>query len=313
MDRDALGAALDKIDKPEDGAVADPNITAGADPNVGDPSKPAAEPGQQAGQPAAVQDDLDYKKDGRWGTDKMWKSEGDIYKSYKELEKMKAEKYDPMQKSYDALIKSLEDRGYSADKIDEILDEHKTFKDPTTVANKRSSYFQSYLDDGVYNERVIKFFEGLEGERMQAQFPGMSEAQIRKQLEIEDRLSGFESREQETQMKKFIASAKTELNDGMDKAKARSEKVGFVFTDDIRQKVVNYCYENKVPAKYTYQAFMSLYEDDLDKAANSKQELSTMEKLKKNKDGVIIEAGAGKPPPGEGKKSFRESIGSVFH
>ena len=252
---------------------------------------------------------IDWLLDPR--ADKMWKKDpNNLYKSYRNIEKV----YDPLKKQTDsltALFKELELE--NPELLREIIPEYREFKDPNNPLIKTANYFKSWLDNPVYSPKVEGFFQELEKQELARLYPGMNEEQIKKQVELENKLKTLEEKNNQIETEKMVATYKGEIKQGIDKSKKYAEKVGLAWTDEIHSKLLDYCSKNNISTRYIFQAFIELFGADIEKSFTERHEKEVMEKLNKNKNAVVTSgAKMGRQVSPTGKMSLADKLRGVL-
>lgn len=271
-------------------------------------AKTPVEGGQQAAQTPTDFDYEWYKKDPRWG--KMWKEDRDISKSYFEADKVLETKYKPAFKEYESLTKQFKDLGIESSKIPEYIKEYQELKNPANPRNQRADYFSSWLDNPKYQPATMAFFQDMEKREMAEKFPGMNEEQIKKQVELENRLEKYEQTQKATEQQKFQAQTEQEITKGFSKIKEISEARGFQLTDEVINSFYKHCTEQNVPVKYMVQEFMSMHSADLDKGYESKVKANMLKSQKEiNTTKMPMK---GQPKIDEKKKDFGSRLGNLL-
>lgn len=254
---------------------------------------------------------LDWQKDERFK--RMWineKKEGDpnrLYKSYRNLEKM----HEPLKKQYSVIESTFKELGIPLDpiQIKAIAKEYNELKDPNNPVKQRADYFSVWLDNPLYQQKVTNFYNELEKAEMQRQFPGMNDEQIKKQVELENKVRSFEQYQQKQQQQEKFQSDISTAKEGWTKIKKLADSRGFAFTDEIAENIMSVMNKNQIDTKYLYHTFIELYGEQLDKTLTERTEKSVMERLNKNKQaGVISSTSSAKPAVSTGSGNLRDSI-----
>ena len=273
-----------------------------------EPSKPLGEQKQPA-KPLG-QEAVDYKKDKRWG--KMWKSENDVYKSFREVEKWKAEQHDPLKKQYDSIVKTLEAEGYSPDKIQDVLSEVKKWKDPENPIVVAGSYLQRWLQNPAYRDSLVSYLEDLETKELQRQYPGYTREQIEKVQAQDQKINELNTWKQEQERTKLVSDYGKTIDGSMDKIKQLAKTRDFAFTPDMEIAFYEHCNKNGIPPMYMLHEFRNLYDEALDKSHNEQIQKKTLETVRKNKSATILDgkpAGTSTPgPEGDFRTTIRSAI-----
>lgn len=250
---------------------------------VGEPSK-AGENSKESN--STEQEILDYKNDPRWG--KFWKTENDLYKGYREIEKLQKSKYDPIIKQHEGLINQLKENGFSLEQISEVLTEYKSFKDPENPLIANGNYVNKWLGNPLYENAVANFFKDLENKELQRKYPNMTEEQIQKQIVLESRLEALENEKKQQDYSKQVDVYSNNIDEGLKKAESYAKSKGLEFSDDIRKNLLEYCDKNEILPKFVFHAFLDLYHEQLEKASAELYEKKTLEKTSKIKNAGIL-------------------------
>jgi hypothetical protein len=306
---------VDEEGKPvEGGGVATAPPPPATGDGTGDTSTPAEPPepvegsGKQPAKPD-TEEVFDWTKDARYV--KMWKKDPNgIYKSYRNAEKMieplKSE-LSELKKKQDEINALAKEFGITPEQLKEVLTEHKVFKDPNHVDNQRLGYLNTFLDNPVYQQEVVNFFNELEQKELQRLYPNMNAEQIKKQVELDNKVKELEAANEKNQHEKLVAQFSAELESNVDRAKKYAESRGFDFTDEIKNELLEYCDKNEIPTKYIYSTFVEKYSEPLDKAYADKVQQGQLQNLNKNKGSVTIPAKT-KSPDGKPTGSLRERL-----
>lgn len=242
-----------------------------------------------------------------WMNDKGSIDYNKIYKSYRNLEKM----HEPLKKQYSTIEATFKELGIPLDpvQIKGIAQEYNQLKDPNNPVKQRADYFSVWSDNPIYRNDVIAFYENLEKREMQRQFPGMNEEQIKKQVELENKVKSFEQFQAKQQEQEKFQSDVSTAKEGWNKIKKLADSRGFSFTDEIAENIMSVMNKNKIDTKYLYHTFIELYGEQLDKTLTERTEKSVMERLNKNKQaGVISGNPSAKPTVSGNTGSLRDRI-----
>lgn len=248
-----------------------------------------------------------YKKDDRWVKRGMWKSEQDIIRSYYEADKVLETKYKPAYKQYEDLQKKFKDSGIDPTKLDEYVKEYQGYKDPNNPLIARSNYFSNWLDNDLYRDNVIQFFQDLETREQERKYPNMTAEARQKMIELEKRAERLEQVQKQAQEEKMYQTYQKDIQAGIGSIKKMAEANGFEFTDEIKDQFLDHCMKNGVPAKYMVQEFRSLHDEDLNKSYENKIKASLLaSQQEQNKTRVTV---AKAPVPTTDRpKSFRDQL-----
>jgi hypothetical protein len=266
---------------------------------------------------ASTQEILDWTKDERHG--RMWSNKGvgdpnKLYKSYKELEKV----YTPLKSESETLKKQIATlseffKQYELEpdigKLKPIFDEYKTLKDPENPEMKALEELKYWVQNEATSEQVLKFFNQLRQEEMSRKYPGWNAEQIQKQIEIERKIKNLEEKEQQDTVKADYEMSLKTINEQCDRAKKYAENKGFVFTDDIRNTLLDHCMKNNIDPKYVYSEFINLYDEQVSKSFEEKIKQDQLKGLNKNKGNVVMPAKTTAPAKGTG--SLRDKFADI--
>jgi len=266
---------------------------------------------------ASTQEILDWTKDERHG--RMWSNKGvgdpnKLYKSYKELEKV----YTPLKSESETLKKQIATlseffKQYELEpdigKLKPIFDEYKTLKDPENPEMKALEELKYWVQNEATSEQVLKFFNQLRQEEMSRKYPGWNAEQIQKQIEIERKIKNLEEKEQQDTVKADYETSLKTINEQCDRAKKYAENKGFVFTDDIRNTLLDHCMKNNIDPKYVYSEFVNLYDEQVSKSFEEKIKQDQLKGLNKNKGNVVMPAKTTAPAKGTG--SLRDKFADI--
>lgn len=252
----------------------------------------------------------EWQKDSRFG--KMWNKADDLYNSYRSLEKSSQEN----NAKHNALLKVLKENGFQADTLADELKKYADYRNPESKINQVFNYINGLLNNDLYSQRVLQFFNQLEAEELQRLYPNMSAEQIKKQQELEQRLQKFEKAEQE---RKYQAGVQNDINTaikGLQDCETLANEYGFKMTDEVKNYLLNYCRDNNVDPKYIKSVFTDLYRKQLLEARDKKIIANYSARKQKIKDAQIISGGAGKvgnmTPSGDAKSKLRATFERVL-
>ena len=311
-------------------------VNADLAPKADSPVEPPAEsPEQQASsgelpaKDATPQEILDWRKDQRYG--RMWNKGNKVqfsedqhkvindgfYKSYRNIEKM----YEPTKKELEtlktdkeAMSKLATEYGISLDKLKEVLDEHKSFKDPNNPVVSRGKYLSAWFDEPelskVYKDKVTSFFQDLESQEMERRYPGMNAEQRQKMIDYENRIQAIETKEREESKTKAVQENSALIDKSINRAKEYAKSKGFEITKEMEMKVLDHCHKNGVNPKDIYYAFRELYDNEIDKVHVEKIKSGQLKNLDKNKGSVVLPPGR-QGGSGGGSGSLLDKLNSV--
>jgi DNA-binding transcriptional MerR regulator len=251
-------------------------------------------------------DAMDWKTDARYG--KGWKSENDLYKSYRELEKWKAENHDPLKKQFDEISNTLKDEGYSVEQIREIIQELKTWKDPENVTVQNGNFVNQWLDNPLYKDSVVALFKDLQTKELQRKYPGYTQEQIERIQQQEQKINELETWKQQQEQNRMVSEYGTQIKDNMGKIKSLADSRGFKFDAEMETAFYTHCQQNNVDPKYMLAEFRNLYDEAMDKAQMEKIQSQTLKSVAKNKSASIIDGKTTAAKPAEPKEDLRGGL-----
>ena len=151
----------------------------------------------------------EWQKDSRYG--KMWKKTDDLYNSYKSLETS----FQDVNPKYKALLKVLKENGFQAENLADELKKYADYRNPESKINQVYNYVDKLLNNDLYSQRVLQFFNQIEAEELQRLYPNMSAEQIKKQQEMEAKLQQLEATEKQRAEEKAIADITNQAMQGL--------------------------------------------------------------------------------------------------
>ena len=289
--------------------------------------EPATEIGKQPENSASPQEILDWRKDPRYG--KMWNKgnkvqfsedqhkviNDEFYKSYRNIEKV----WEPTKKELETLKKDKEamtalakEYGISIEKLKDVLEEHKTFKDPDNPVISRGNYLSAWFDNEklapLYKDKVTNFFKGLETEEMQRQYPGMNDVQIKEMVELKQKVQAIEAQKKEEARTTSIKEQQSLIDKNINRGKEYAKAKGFEITVDMENKLIDFCKENKVFPKDVFYAFREMFDEQIDKVYSEKVKAGTLQNLDKNKNSVVLKPGEQAKPVNAGGGTLLEKL-----
>lgn len=247
----------------------------------------------------------DWTKDARHG--KMWKDPNDMYKSYRELEKFKAEKHDPLKKQFDFVVSTLKEEGYGVEQIKDILKEVKQWKDPDNPVVASGNYLQNWLGNPLYETDVKNFFTALQTKENQRLHPNWTDEQIHEWDAQKEKVAALEAEREEGNRVKMVSEYKTTISDSMDKIQKLAESRGFNFDLSMKNDFFDHCMNNGIDPKYMYHEFRNLHDEAMEKTNRERIQNETLDNVRKNKGASIIDGGTGvqqAPESGDDPKGF---------
>ena len=290
-------------------------ITDGAKPSGTEGVEGTQATGQESGaKPVGdVYDPTWWQKDDRTIKRKLWKTEADVVKSYHNLEpeynKLK-EKSGNLEKQISDISGIFKEFGIepNSEQIKNILTELKTLKDPANPVKQRANYFGYWAEhkNPSFQSKFLTFMQNLEREELQAKFPNWTDEQIAKQMENDKRLKELELKDIKREEAQKTEQATQRINTGLKSAEDYAKKVGFAWSDDIKNKLIDYCFQNKVPSAFVFETFVKIHGEALEKSLIEKAKQEQLQILNKNKGSVIPAGGSHKPAAPGTKTSWKE-------
>ena len=304
-----IAALESEGDKP----VSDPNAEPGSKLEVVPEITPKVEetPDKTIEAKPSQQEVYDWMKDARYG--KMWKDPNDVYKSYRQLEKFKAEQHDPLKKQFDFVVKSLKEDGYSVEQIKDILKENKQWKDPENLTVHNGTYVNKWLDNPMYKEDVMGFFKELDTRELQRMYPNMTQEQIEKFEAQKKEVDDLKAWKEEESHRVMVSDYRHGIDESMKKIKELSQSRGFEFNEN---EFYDHCMKNSIDPKYMLHEFRNLHDEAMEKTYRERIQSETLDNVKKNKGASIIDGGTGiqqAPPSGDNPDGIlRNAVKSWF-
>lgn len=256
--------------------------------------------GQQAEQNPTIQDEFDYTKDSRWG--KMWKTDKDIYKSYKNLESV----YEPIKNvktDYDNLQKIFKDNNIDSTKLNDYIKEFNDLKNPSNPRNMIGDYVLNYfnnqedrplvekyftfLEKPEYRPYLNNFFNELQARENQKLYPGMTAEQINHIKQLEEKVSNFDNMFNQQKEQQKQQQIQQETAQKIQEIEAFANNLGLKLDVSMFENLGRFMYENGLNHKHSLMAFKELYNKEIQEALLNKQEQATLQKLNKNNKTVV--------------------------
>ena len=230
----------------------------------------------------------EWQKDSRYG--KMWNKADDLYNSYKSLETS----FQDINPKYKALVKTLKDNGFQAENLADELKKYADYRNPESRINQVYNYVDKLLNNELYSNRVIQFFNQLEAEELQRLYPNMSAEQIKKQQELEARVNKFEAEAKQREEQAFIQKDIESINKGFADCDELAKEYGFKMTKEVKNYLLTHCRDNNIEPRYIKAVFQEIYGKQLMEARDKKILANYNERKEKLKSAQIVSAGAGK-------------------
>lgn len=234
---------------------------------------------------------FDWTKDARYG--KMWKDPNDMYKSYRSMERFKAEKHDPLKKQYDTIVNELKESGYGIEHIKEILSDNKKWNDPENQVVSSGNYLQNWLNNPLYKTEVINYFEELQNRENQRQHPNWTNEQITEWNAQKSKVAQLEAEREESNRTRMVSDYKTTISDSMEKITKLADSRGFNFDLKLQNEFYDHCMKNGIDPKYMLHEFRNLHDEALEKTNRERIQNEMLESVKKNKGASIVDGGTG--------------------
>ena len=252
----------------------------------------------------------EWQKDSRYG--KMWNKADDLYNSYKSLET----KFQDVNPKYTGLLKILKENGFQAETLADELKKYADYRNPESRINQVYNYVDKLLNNNLYSDRVLQFFNQIEAEELQRLYPNMSAEQIKKQQELEAKLQQLETTERQRQEEKYMADTTAQITNGLTECDNLAKEYGFKMTDEVKNYLLTYCRDNNIEPRYIKGVFRELYGKQLLEARDKKILANYSARKQKIKDAEIISGGAGKvgnfAPTGDAKSRLRATFERIM-
>lgn len=280
-------------------------------PTEGQDVVPANEGGTETDSTVNPETNLEeWQKDSRYG--KMWNKADDLYNSYKSLET----KFQDINPKYTGLLKVLKENGFQAENLADELKKYADYRNPESRINQVYNYVDKLLNNDLYSQRVLQFFNQIEAEELQRLYPNMSAEQIKKQQELEAKLQQLETTERQRQEEKYMADTTSQIVNGLTDCENLAKEYGFKVTDEVKNYLLTYCRDNNIEPRYIKSVFRELYGKQLLEARDKKILANYTARKQKIKDAQIISGGAGKvgnlAPTGDAKSKLRATFERVL-
>lgn len=252
----------------------------------------------------------EWQKDSRYG--KMWNKADDLYNSYKSLET----KFQDVNPKYTGLLKVLKENGFQAETLADELKKYADYRNPESRINQVYNYVDKLLNNNLYSDRVLQFFNQIEAEELQRLYPNMSAEQIKKQQELEAKLQQLETTERQRQEEKYMADTTAQITNGLTECDNLAKEYGFKMTDEVKNYLLEYCRDNNIEPRYIKSVFRELYGKQLLEARDKKILANYLARKQKIKDAEIISGGAGKvgnfAPSGDAKSKLKATFERIL-
>ena len=280
-------------------------------PTEGQDAVPANEGGTETDNTVNPETNLEeWQKDSRYG--KMWNKADDLYNSYKSLETS----FQDINPKYKNLLKVLKENGFQAENLADELKKYADYRNPESRINQVYNYVDKLLNNDLYSQRVLQFFNQIEAEELQRLYPNMSAEQIKKQQELEAKLQQLETTERQRQEEKYMTETTNQIVNGLTDCEKLATEYGFKVTDEVKNYLLTYCRDNNIEPRYIKSVFRALYGKQLLEARDKKILANYTARKQKIKDAQIISGGAGKvgnlAPTGDAKSKLRATFERVL-
>ena len=288
-------------------------VTQDTGTTVNPPAQDVQPPAQPAGQSAGQSTGWDYKSDPRWG--KIWKSETDIIKSYREADNILETKYKPAYKRYEQIVNEIKKFGYDQEKVDDFLNEYKSYKDPNNPIIALGNLLYQWKDTPEL-EDIDAAFEAAKLKKMKREFPGYTPEQIeevrRLQSEVttmrkeqEDRLQA----EKDAKFNELKGQFQKEIDAQLLEIEKEAKDLGIEWTDDIRRQVVERGAKTSMEPSLLKYAFRDLIQDYSSKYEAKLKARILEDQQKKHRTVIPLNR---KPQGQPVKKDFVQSFVEAF-
>ena len=252
----------------------------------------------------------EWQKDSRYG--KMWNKADDLYNSYKSLET----KFQDVNPKYTGLLKILKENGFQAETLADELKKYADYRNPESRINQVYNYVDKLLNNNLYSDRVLQFFNQIEAEELQRLYPNMSAEQMKKQQELEAKLQQLETTERQRQEEKYMADTTAQITNGLTECDNLAKEYGFKMTDEVKNYLLIHCRDNNIEPRYIKSVFRELYGKQLLEARDKKILANYSARKQKIKDAEIISGGAGKvgnfAPSGDAKSKLKATFERIL-
>lgn len=265
--------------------------------------------GQQASEPIQTQEDWDYTKDSRWAKDGktgMWKEPKDIYKSYRNMEKV----YEPIKgikTEYDNLQNVFKQHGIEPAKLNDYISEYQQLKDPRNPRNMVADYFTQYLErqdtrpvvEGFfsflekpeYQPYIMNFLNELQTTENQKLYPGMNAEMIAQHKAMEQKVSQFEKMFNEQKQQEEAQKRNQLIDEKIQEINNFAKTEGMTVTNEMFSELGKYCAMNGLTdPKHLMLAFKELYGKQIDEIRLKRHEAGLLKRLNKNNSNVVPNA-----------------------
>lgn len=243
-----------------------------------------------------------------WTQDKransMWKNDpNQLYGSYKNMEKM----YTPLKTQQEQLNKMFKTYGVEPTKVEDVLKEYQTYKDPNAPQNQWLNYLGQHLN-GDTKDDVVKFFNELDRKMDQKKYgenlPDEVIEKLKKADQLEERFNAKERSEQEAQQ--YQQTIKT-IESKLGEVETIAKEYDVVWDEDTKNGFLKYCSDNDIPPQYMHMAFSQLALNAVKKSASVQSQRSVVKNMESNKKAGITTKSVNTPKK-DVNQSFRDAI-----
>lgn len=239
-----------------------------------------------------------WETDKRYG--KMWKSPNDLYKSYRSME----EQYPALKKQLEeeqmskkTLYELLEKNGFKPETFAEELERIKPYRDENSEINQVYNYWNKWANNDLYKDKIAQFYQELEMQEIQRQYPNMNAEQIKKQMELEKQVQELKTFKQQQEQTKYVEEIKGTIQNSLGEVEKFAGSFGYKLTPEVKNFLLDHCAKNGIDPKYIKSEFFSLYQEELMKARDKKIEGNIKVNKEKQKSGTILNGGSNKNTP----------------
>lgn len=239
-----------------------------------------------------------WETDKRYG--KMWKNPNDLYKSYRSME----EQYPTLKKQLEdeqmskkTLYDLLEKNGFKPETFAEELEKIRPYRDENSEINQVYNYWNKWAGNDLYKDKIAQFFQELEMQEIQRQYPNMNAEQIKKQMELEREVQELKTFKQQQEETRYVEETKGSIQNSLSEVEKFAGGFGYKLTPEVKNFLLAHCAKNGIEPKYIKSEFFSLYQEELMKARDKKIEGNIKVNKEKQKNGTILNGGSNKNTP----------------
>ena len=239
-----------------------------------------------------------WETDKRYG--KMWKNPNDLYKSYRSME----EQYPTLKKQLEeeqmskkTLYDLLEKNGFKPETFADELEKIKPYRDENSEINQVYNYWNKWAGNDLYKDKIAQFYQELEMQDIQRQYPNMNAEQIKKQMELEKQVQELKTFKQQQEQTKYVEETKGTIQSNLGEVEKFAGSFGYKLTPEVKNFLLDHCAKNGIDPKYIKSEFFSLYQEELMKARDKKIEGNIKVNKEKQKSGTILNGGSNRSTP----------------